>query len=260
MESIWEAWADAERRLCAGRRLTKKQNSIVNFVAGSLGIEVIIPEGTAFFRARRIKEQSLSRRGKYYGLDPSDSMAPRPGAVKHAGRFNCRHESVLYMSEEPYTALAELKPGKKSLINIAELTLPREVTLADFTYDGTDMDDGADETARVYNRMALACYLVVHHDRERYRITQHIGQMIKAIGYDGIRYSSSLSPNGRNVVLFHTAKVKAVGSQVFRTDAVLYCARQVRPGSREILLPNALGQASREELAVFLGGILAKSE
>jgi RES domain-containing protein len=256
LEGIWKEWVDAERRLCTGKRLTKKQAGIVDFVAETCDISVVIEKGATFFRARRIKEQSLSRRGRYHGLDKSDCMAPKPRAVKRMGRFNCRHESVLYMSEEPYTALAELRPGKKSLVNVAELRLPRNVTLADFTYDGEDADDGVDEAARVLRRMALACYLVVHHDRERYRITQHIGQRIRALGYDGIRYSSSLSPNGRNVVLFHTAKAQAVGSFVYRTDAVLYYARQIRPGSAKILMPNALGAASRDELAAFLTGIL----
>ena len=249
-----DTWSKIEQKLIYGKKLTREQNGIVKYVFENGNADMIVHKGKKFYRARIMKTINRGRKENFFGLNEKESMAPQSKSVKGVSRFNREHESVLYLAEEKYTALAELRPGKKTFVNIAEVVLLESVKLADLTYG----DDISQNNNEIYDLMALACYVIVNNDRENYLVTQFIGEKIKELGYDGIRYSSSLSANGRNVVLFDPKKARAESSKVYHTHSVLYYAQEAFPGTKDILLPNALGKRSKEDLETFLNGILSK--
>lgn len=70
------------------------------------------------------------------------------------------------------------------------------------------------------------------------------------MGYDGVKYSSSLSESGRNIVLFNPAKAKANNSAVYSIPSVLYYAHNIFEDKK--LLPKSItDEFSIEEIEYF---------
>lgn len=54
----------------------------------------------------------------------------------------------------------------------------------------------------------------------RYIPTQYLGEVIKQMGFDGVRFRSSLKNGGINIVLFNEDKCKAICSDIVRVDDI----------------------------------------
>lgn len=69
---------------------------------------------------------------------------------------------------------------------------------------------------------------------ENYYSTQYICEYIKHLGFDGIRFKSSLDSNGKNYVLFNSVNNTSKGysiinSKVFQVDSIEINYNQVVP-------------------------------
>lgn len=173
----------------------------------------------------------------YYGYQPKSCLAP-PLALIRNGRCNNRDERVLYAAEDMYTAMAEIKPGKRSLVSIAELELLEHIRLIEFKYHEQDISmNGLDS---LYGWLSFYFYIPIQNENEYYR-TQRYTQCIKELGYDGIVYSSSMSESGMNVVIFNPSIVRVLNSKRYQTISVLYYAEEQLPRlHKEKLIPKSI--------------------
>lgn len=57
-------------------------------------------------------------------------------------------------------------------------------------------------------------------DTFRYMPTQYLGEIIKQMGFDGLRFNSSLKKGGVNIVLFDDKKCKAIRSDIIKVGNI----------------------------------------
>jgi RES domain-containing protein len=203
----------------------------------------LMPDETAYYRARLINKEdkeklnSLLNNNDFYGFPASECGAPPTNKVLKGGRCNKANESVLYLAEDAYTALAEVRPGKRQRVNIAEFRLRKCVNVIDIIYE--------DKIPYSLYSWASFYFYIVHNDNEEYeeyyKISRYITDLIKGLGFDGIRYSSSLSSGGINMVLFDPTVAECINSKIYQTMALLYYAEEQLPRrNNERLLPKSI--------------------
>lgn len=240
MEYTLDTWLQIEEKLKSEKKLNEEESRIVSYITKERSIDCYLSKNEICYRARIYKAEDMqqyNRSSKFHGYNEEKSMAPKPGQVTEPGRFNRINESVLYMAGDKYTSLAELRPGKKVFVSIAEIELIEDVKLADLTYK--EFKHKENDIDQIFSQMALACFLVVNNDKEKYYVTQYIGQQLKKLKYDGVMYSSSLSSLGKNIMLFDPKKAKANSSDVYQTHHVMVVSQECFEMEGEILYPNA---------------------
>ena len=212
-------------------------------------------DSKTFFRARTItmeNEQEQTFTGKYYGFPASGCGAP-PKEKTHQGRCNKSGSSVLYLADDKYTALAEVRPGKRQQVSIAEFKLKKDAKVIDIIYGG-HVDDA-------YSYLAFYFYVVYNGHEKYYKISQHIAQIVKEAGFDGIRYSSSLSESGLNIVLFDTKAAKCLNSKTYQVAGLLYYANEQFPDDSQRLFPKSItDKYSETQINKFLDKFKSKNK
>jgi len=213
-----------------------------------------LQSGTIYYRSRLINKSnerdlnSLSAERDFYGFPAPKCGAPAPENVKENGRCNKSNESVLYLAKDKYTSLAEKRPGKRQRVNIAEFRLKKDMRVIDIIYDDKKAPDS------LMSWIAFYFYIVYNENKEDYKISQHITSIIKMRGFDGLRYSSSLSASGLNIVLFDTAAAECLNSKIYQTIALLHYAEEQLPReNNERLLPKSItDKFSNDDIDRFL--------
>jgi hypothetical protein len=155
---------------------------------------------------------------------PKSEMGAPPAEKATAGRANPVGIPYLYLAYSRETCLYEarattllrlavgrFRPKRQlSVLNLADIEPPDFFSL--FEVESTD----AQVSRAAYHR-----YLTALGDELRkpirssdrltdYIPTQYLCEMAKSIGLDGVLYSSSLDPSGRNVVLFDVESCECV--------------------------------------------------
>ncbi len=165
-----------------------------------------------FFRAR------VQRGEEGFGL--ADLMAP-PVGVAQAGRANPPGLSYLYVASDPDTALAEVRPTVADVVSIAQFEAVRNFKLIDLSDPRSQISPfrlGIETLSNVRAEMAFLSMLSedltrpapVHKAPFEYLATQYLCELIKRIGYDGVRYRSSLKPGGYNLAFFDVESLRPV--------------------------------------------------
>lgn len=224
-----------------------KQNDIyfaLKYLINAKDIVRVYKKGSKLYRARPVENMgklNISLRNMddnaFLGFGPEECMAP-PTKDAKAGRCNKKGHPVLYPAEDMYTALAEVKEGKKKQISIAELELLDDIFLVEFSYQGQSLNIEGIES--FYEWISFVFYLVDHNEKE-YWNTQVISSCIRRMGYDGILYSSAISANGMNIVLFDQQHVKPINSKLYLIESICYYAEELLPRMNdEKLLPKSI--------------------
>lgn len=252
----YRQWVEIQSDILRGNEFDK--NVLLNYL--KLNCAILL-KGTKFYRARLISEEDKNELNQYrdvrfYGFSSSGCGAPPPEKVDKDGRCNRVGQSVLYLAEDQYTALAETRPGKRKRVSIAEFNLKRDVKIIDIIYNESDDSNSA------IKQIALNFYIVQNENADYYRITQCISRIVKEAGFDGIRYSSSLSETGRNVVLFDVAVAECINSKVYQIFSLLYYAEEQLPRNNdEKLLPTSItNRFSDENINWFFNQIKKKDD
>ena len=164
--------------------------------------------------------------GPFYGFDEKDSYVnPDPDKVK-AGRCNPYYIPYLYAAESSYTAIVEVRPSLNSYINVAEIEILDDLRIFNIAMK----DIITDRTSILRNVLSSRFSRIVNDYQDRqYLATQCITEYIKNLGYDGLKFDSSLDKEGTNVVVFDTAKCKAISSSVHTICGITYSTRRDVP-------------------------------
>lgn len=194
--------------------------------------ERIIEPMERLYRCRIVQDESrINTEAGFWGYSAKESfVAPRE--VTKDMRANYKYIPYLYCANHPYTALVEVRPRIGSLVSVATIEVQERMTFLDFTLRTTPKR--MEEVKR--NLFADLSYLfskpvAYEDDTLDYIPTQYIAEYAKNLGYDGIVFESSLTPELRNqdvvahpeldrfnVVVFNYEKCHPIKSNVVSID------------------------------------------
>jgi RES domain-containing protein len=177
--------------------------------------------GTTVYRARLHDDRTSKVR-----YTPADLGAPPP-AITPPGRANRKGVPVLYAAKEEVTAIREVRPWIGCAMAVAEIQLARDVRIVDATPRQIVNSPFFDELIRWKANLPGLIYAfatelsrpVGPNESHRYEPTQRMCEMIKAGGYEGIRYPSALGP-GSNLVFFEPAVGRVIDVHYLRAQSV----------------------------------------
>lgn len=139
----------------------------------------------------------------FWGYDKRGCDAP-PAEKTNSGRANPEGISYLYTAMDEKTAVMELKPRMNQQYNICKIRMKQEAKIFDFTYIPQDVGEDDFTRSNMLYTVSREFSAPNYGNSEDYLPTQYICELIKHMGFDGIRFKSSVSDNGINVILFDT--------------------------------------------------------
>lgn len=193
-------------------------------------ISTLVSRGAEYYRARVGVQERLKRRQ----IDPlaktafhyrpySGSHISRPPVSQASeGRFNRSRVALLYLASDAETAVAELRPHPGHLVSIAKFRIERDLQIADFTR--TDirnfLSDERLEVLRTILSIAEVLNVPVQPEqRQLYSVTQLFCDAIRAEGFDGVSYRSTIG-DGRNLTIFPSDAVGFVADSEAAVEVV----------------------------------------
>lgn len=205
--------------------------------------ELTVKEGRIYYRARIIDDDALkehmlgicygpgttkeqnkwyhTKANKFRGLSKEGSYVPQNPNLIRDGRTNAKFIRFLYMSESPTTAVFEVRPLVRSAVNVSGIEVKEQLKIANIAVD-IDMDPrkegkSMDEWLLSFIQSAFSSPT---NNPDDYIPSQIITEHLRHLGYDGIRYSSSLHEGGYNLTVFDVAKCEAVFSTDMRLEGI----------------------------------------
>lgn len=157
---------------------------------------------------------------RYKGWNAEDSGAP-PADLTGNGRANPDHIRYLYLCEDSVTPVYEVRPIIGDTVSVAKFKLKKDVKLYDLTLDIHDIvNDEVAELPRLYNTIGEMFSRPYNGDATKYLATQYIAEKIKNMGFDGLRFRSSLHKEGINIVLFNPDDCSAFASDLIEVKGI----------------------------------------
>jgi RES domain-containing protein len=186
----------------------------------------------------------------------AERMVPLADRAKE-GRANPKGIPRLYVSDDPKTAMAEVRPWIGSLITLAEFEVVRDITLVDCTSDlmglmhdpfaSTEpMSEDIEETIWLDINQAFSEPVTPSDNVADYAPTQVLAEAFASNGFDGVVYSSSVGP-GKNVVIFNIEDADITRRRVFAVDNITFGFSEVALVSSFVSIARQGSPHSREE-------------
>ena len=204
--------------------------------------KLTVNAGVIYYRARIIDDQAQSehmiakcyrrdcteeerkwyhnKNNKFRGLSKEGSYVPPNPDLIRDGRSNPKFIRYLYIAESPTTAVFEVRPLLHNAVNVAGIEVKEQLKIANIAV-GIDIDatknNSVDEWLRYFIQTAFSS---ATNNPDDYIASQIIAEYIRHLGYDGIRYSSSLHKGGFNLTVFDVEKCEAVSSTDLRLEDI----------------------------------------
>lgn len=208
------------------------------------------------YRCRIVnKNSNLGVEDNFWGYGAKESFVAPPEYTKDM-RANYKYIPYLYCASNPYTALVEVRPRIGSTVSIATIQVKEEIRLLDFTL--RDLPKKMKETK--INLFSDLSYLFSkpianEDDTLDYIPTQYIAEYAKNLGYDGIAFESSLTPelhipsfslfelDWYNAVIFNYDKCVPVRSNLFEVHAQYTECQQIDSDKQRLDTDSSIGIA-----------------
>ena len=164
----------------------------------------------------------LNQGKQFWGFSKEESDAPQKEKVS-GGRANAPYIRYLYTAEDIETAITEVQPKTEQMVSVAKVSLIENVKIFDFC-NSIEIEDAFLEKINL-DFIAKKFSIPNYGDEINYYPTQFLCEFIRELGFDGIRFFSSLKKDGRNVVLFNTESSKKksydiIQSEVYKVNAI----------------------------------------
>ena len=118
-----------------------------------------------------------------------------------------------------------MRPFIFDAVNIAQIRVNSPLNIANIAV-GLDLSENKNATVEMYvMRMIQSAFSKPTNNSDDYIPSQIIAEYLKNLGYDGIRYNSSLHFGGVNLTIFNHEKCEAISSQDFRIEDIKLTAR-----------------------------------
>lgn len=170
-----------------------------------------------------------ARIGKF---SDTDDLSPPPPNIATAGRANSKGISCLYLASDLPTTLHEIRARDLDIITVGTFCLKKAINLVDLSnleHISPFMSDDFDSEWFAINMRVLkkineeiAKPLRRQDSEIDYLPTQYISDFVKSLGFDGIKYKSTLNPEGTNYAIFDTKKFKCKEIKCYNIDSLIY--------------------------------------
>lgn len=163
----------------------------------------------------------------------SDLSSPPP-VVASGGRMNRQGVAFLYMATDSDTAIAETRPHPGHFCSVGEFEASRALRVADLSAievtDFASSDKRLDEFLLLKTLDGLFSMPVTPEGRSSYHFTQLLADCIRQLGFDAVRYRSSVG-KGSNVVVFDPSVFAFVpgSARVVKISALSYEYTAMQP-------------------------------
>lgn len=184
-------------------------------IPGKSEVDKIIQRFTETDGYNAYREQHQSG---FEGFAADECMCPPPHKVSH-GRCNLPNSPHLYAAADIHTAIAETRPYISDTISVASLYCEKDLRIIDFCFDWNDQDHFQDW---FYMAMSSEFSMVNKGNENDYFATQYLTMLVKSLGYDGLKFKSSLVMDGLNYVIFDDAVCKPISSKLYTVAQVRY--------------------------------------
>lgn len=185
--------------------------------------EKVILQGENLYRSRLIlRDSNINNEKGFFGFNAKDSFIP-PWKITRDLRANYRYIPYLYCANDQYLSVIEVRPRVNAKVSVATIFVNEQIRLLDFTV-------GHKPQRMSKSKYSLFCDLselyskpvTIDDDVLDYIPTQFIAEYVKSLGYDGIAFTSSLSPEIKdsgldrfNIVIFNYNKCTPIKSNVY---------------------------------------------
>lgn len=205
-----------------------------------------VPSGHIYYRARIIDENALKdhqlgvyksegiekaltkftqKDNLFRGLSKQGSFVPLDCSKIRDGRANPKFIRYLYVAEDAVTALFEVRPLIYDSVNLAEIVVNSDLTIANMEIDNYYLFNSGGSVLEWLIFNIQDSFSNPTNNPDDYLVSQVISEYIKKLGYDGIRFNSSLHRNGINVTIFNYDKCEALSSQEMKIEQIKLSAR-----------------------------------
>ncbi len=201
--------------------LTEGEDILCNYYNTQMAVALMAIENKTLKGKEILDNYEAWKRKRFKGYSAKDSGAP-PSSRATSGRINPDKISYLYLAEEPETSVYEVRPMIGQYVSVAKFKVMEPIKVYDMCWEDNSYQEDKNE-----NWDIALCEVIQKHFSElnegdpfKYLPTQYLGEMIKRMGFDGLRFKSSLKQDGINVVLFDDRKCKAVRSDIVQIGGI----------------------------------------
>ena len=208
--------------------------------------QIVIGTSESLYRARVVNDdKEIGKEKDFYGYDAKGSLVP-PANLTRDFRANYRYIPYLYCANHPYVALAEVRPRLGTTVSIATIAVREPLRLLDFTiqHKPSKMSDAKKNLFEDLSAL-FSMPVTSNDDIIDYIPTQFVAEYAKYMGYDGIAFSSSVTPefylydpNRFNVVVFNYDKCVAIKSNVVMVTRTYIESEQFDADPNELKINN----------------------
>lgn len=202
--------------------------------------EINLNKGSNLYRCRIVTDKNrINKEENFYGYGAKESFVP-PVNITRDLRANYKYIPYLYCSNHPYISIVEVRPRIGSLVSIATIINKEPIRLLDFT--SSNKPSKMTETkSNLFSDLSTLYSTPIANDDDvlEYIPTQFIAEYVKNKGYDGIAFSSSLTPDVNkkhpdrfNIVIFNYEKCTVIKSNVVDIKTMNIESLQVDVGDK----------------------------
>lgn len=212
-----------------------------------------IPKGQKLYRARLVDPRDLNANkgigfsgDNIMGFNETESREP-PLGEGCPGRNNIEGASFLYVADKEATACAEVKPGIRQIISLAEFETIEDMSIIDF-HSKKRFDKDADKVNlnRLFTHIMGIYCLPVSNDADYYA-SQYLSDYIRKSGIDGISYSSYYDEGGINYTIFNSdrRRIKFCGSRLMLLQSERKCFLDIN--ANEVICSKSVGGLTADD-------------
>ena len=155
----------------------------------------------------------LKKHKTFWGYDSNESDSP-PADKATAGRANPGGISYLYMCDSRNTSILEVRPMIGQEVSVATIEVLDDIRLFDLCKEDGQFSNGGDVV--LHSVISRAFSEPYSGKEEDYYPTQYLCEFIRNLGFEGIRYYSSLDDKSKDIVLFNTKPDEANGLKKYK--------------------------------------------
>lgn len=217
--------------------------------------------GHKLYRCRIVnKDSELGSEENFWGYNLKNSFVP-PYEKTSDMRANYKYIPYLYCANHPYTSIVEVRPRLGSRVSIATLQVKEKITLLDFTLHKLS-NKISESKINLFTDLSYLFSKPIEFEDDTldYIPTQYIAEYAKNLGYDGITFESSLTPelsdidgssidtDRYNVVVFNYEKCIPVRSNLFEVFGQYTECRQIDDDKQKMYVDMPFSEMFEKDL------------
>ncbi|WP_341899847.1 RES domain-containing protein [Fluviicola taffensis] len=184
-------------------------------------------KGKIFFRSRISSKIGFEK----------EEMGNPPPEKASAGRANPRGISYLYLADSVKTSMYETRSSLFDYVTVGEFRLKEDIRILNLCspiYDPISwseneaVDDYLIFVPFIQTLQTELALPIRRLDKDiDYLPTQYLSEFIKSIGFDGVKFQSSLNASGYNLTIFSVEKFECVKVDVYEIESIQFDYKEV---------------------------------